>query len=90
MKSKLNSSVSFPNSNEEIDMEQIHSKKKFATVKQVSQMKEYDFLSENSLRWWIFMNERDFKKKVVRKIGRKILLSLSDLDSWLDSQRAED
>jgi hypothetical protein len=54
----------------------------YYTVKQFA--KEKGFLSENSLRFLIFHAETNGFHKVIKRIGRRILLSDSAFTNWLE------
>jgi len=67
-------------------------------VKQVPKQPGYEWLTESSLRHWIFnapemigsngteMPGNGFGKSIIR-IGRKILIDLDELDIWVESNR---
>jgi hypothetical protein len=42
--------------------------------------------SQGSIRWLIFKNTRGFNR-VVRKIGRKTVLSLREFQCWVEDQK---
>lgn len=53
----------------------------------VAQMSErYPAFSQGSLRWLIFNGEINGFKKVIRKIGRKVVLSLSEFRRFIEEQ----
>lgn len=63
----------------------IVSKKRFLTIKDF--LEEVDWpSSEASLRWLIFNQKANGFSKVIRRSGRRILISLSDFQEWIDEQ----
>lgn len=63
----------------------IVSKNRFLTVKDF--LEEVDWpSSEASLRWLIFNQKANGFSKVIRRSGRRILISLSDFQEWIDEQ----
>lgn len=54
----------------------------YYTVKQFA--KEKGFLSENGLRYLIFNAETNGFSKVIKRIGKKILISESAFNAWLE------
>lgn len=60
--------------------------KRFLPIKAF--LKEVDWpTSEASVRWLIFNQKTNGFSKVIRRSGRRILLSLSDFQVWLDEQQ---
>lgn len=59
--------------------------KRLATVKQTSEI--YPAFSVPSLRWLIFNGNQNGFQACIRKIGRKVLIDLEQLESWIDSQK---
>lgn len=55
----------------------------YRTVRQF--VKEYPFLSEASIRWWIFKSDK-FKKQCVKKLGRKVLLNAPAVLSFIENE----
>ncbi len=59
----------------------------YLTKKQA--LEKYGFLTENMLKNILFKNIGGFRNKVVRKIGRRILLDEQALLSFLDNSGGE-
>jgi len=53
----------------------------YYTVKQFA--KEKKFISEAGLRWLIFNADTNGFEKVIRRIGKKVLLDWNAFESWL-------
>lgn len=60
--------------------------KRLATVKQMSQL--YPAFSESSLRWLIFNQKHNGFACCVKKVGRKVVISLDEFEKFIDSQGA--
>lgn len=43
------------------------------------------YIPEGGIRHLIFSN-KDFRKRVVRKVGKKILLNIKELEAWIEEQ----
>lgn len=56
---------------------------RYLTVKQVASM---GFIPEGGIRHLIFSNA-DFNKRVVRRLGKKVLLDLQALYKFIDDQK---
>lgn len=55
---------------------------RFFTVKQFA--KEKGFISESGLRWLIFNADRNGFDKVIKRIGKKIVLDYCAFESWIE------
>lgn len=64
-------------------MEQNAVQTKYYTVKQFAT--EKGFISESGLRYLIFNSDTNGFAKVIKRIGKKILLSESAFMEWLES-----
>ena len=49
-------------------------------------LKDRDWPTQSSLRYYIFFNKYGFAEKCVRRIGRKVLIDVAAFDSWLKEQ----
>lgn len=58
----------------------------FLTKKQA--MQKFPFLTENMLKNLLFKDVMGFRSRVARKLGRRILLSETDLVAFLESSKA--
>lgn len=47
----------------------------------------YGCIPEGGIRYLIFKN-KDFEKKVVKRLGRKVLLDVQALETWIAEQPA--
>lgn len=56
---------------------------KYMTVKQW--VETYGYIPEGGLRHLIFHN-KDFEKKVVRRLGRKVILDVEALEAYVNEQ----
>jgi hypothetical protein len=56
----------------------------YVTVAQLAQ--RYPAFSQGSIRWLIFNMETNGFNKVVRKIGRKVILNMREFKNFLDEQ----
>lgn len=56
----------------------------YLTVTQLAQ--RYPAFSEASLRWLIFNAEHNGFNRVVRKIGRKVILNLQEFKNFIEQQ----
>ncbi len=43
--------------------------------------------SQGCIRWLIFNGARNGFNRVVRRVGRKIVLSLKEFNSWVEAQK---
>ena len=68
--------------------EQNNSRAHFLTVKQLSE--KYAFIPAGGIRHLIFTNKNDFNKRVVRKLGRKILINENEFLNFIDEQAKKD
>lgn len=59
----------------------------YLTVAQMSQ--RYPAFSEGSIRWLIFNSKNNNFGKVVRKIGRKVILNLREFRIFLEEQSSK-
>ncbi len=57
--------------------------KNFLTIKQW--LKKYEAIPEGGIRHIIFIDKDNFNAKVVKKVGRKILLDEEEFLNWIDS-----
>lgn len=48
-------------------------------------VKTFGYIPEGGIRHLIFSNE-SFNKRVVRRIGRKVLLDVQELQNWIEDQ----
>lgn len=60
---------------------------KFLTVKQYAE--RYPYPSESSLRWLLFNSSANGLESAVIRVGRRIILDLDALNTWLRSQQKE-
>ena len=78
----------------------IEGRRRFATVKQLVQLKGHGWLTESALRHLLFAakprrNSRGEEapgnglSAAVRKIGKKIIIDVDEFDSWVDAQRVD-
>jgi hypothetical protein len=58
---------------------------RYMTVKQW--VSTFGFIPEGGLRHLIFTN-KDFERRVVKRLGRKIILDVQELNLWLSEQTA--
>lgn len=58
--------------------------KRLATVKQAAAL--YPAFSEASLRWLIFNEKTNNFSRVIRRIGRKVLLDLDAFEKYIAAQ----
>lgn len=63
---------------------EINKTDEYVTVAQLAQ--RYPAFSEGSIRWLIFNADTNGFKKVVRKIGRKVILNLREFKIFLEEQ----
>jgi hypothetical protein len=56
----------------------------YLTVAQLSQL--YPAFTQGSIRWLIFNGEKNGFNKVVRKLGRKIILNLREFRLFIEKQ----
>jgi len=56
-----------------------------ATVRQVAA--EAPFITEATLRWWIFHAETSGLKPALLKIGDRVYIDRAEFHKWLESQR---
>ena len=59
----------------------------YLTVAQLAQ--KYPAFSQGSIRWLIFNAESNGFKKVVRKLGRKVILNLREFRKYLEEQSSK-
>jgi hypothetical protein len=67
-------------------LESITQTDEYVTVAQLAQ--RYPAFSQGSIRWLIFNGERNGFNRVVRRLGRKVILNLSEFRKWLEEQTA--
>ena len=60
-------------------------KNQFATVRELSKL--FPSFSEPSLRFLIFNAQQNGFQKCIRKIGRKIIINISEFENWVNSQQ---
>lgn len=53
----------------------------FITIKDIPGV--YAAVSEQTVRWWIFVNREGFNSRCVSRRGRKVLINRSELEKWL-------
>ena len=63
---------------------EINETDEYVTVSQLAQ--RYPAFSEGSIRWLIFNGEKNGFNKVVRKLGRKVILNLREFRAFLEEQ----
>lgn len=56
-----------------------------ATVKQVAA--EAQFITVDTLRWWIFNSERNGLQPALLKIGKRVYIDRPLFNKWLESHR---
>lgn len=59
---------------------------KYMTIKQWAST--FGFIPEGGLRHLIFTN-KDFERRVVKRLGRKIILDVEALEVWVSEQKGE-
>jgi hypothetical protein len=60
---------------------------KFASVKEASKI--HPSFSEPSLRYLIFNAQKNGLKKCLIKIGKKVLIDLSEFEAWIKAHSLE-
>lgn len=58
----------------------------YLTVKQIPE--RYPAFSENSIRWAIFNKEINGFNKVIRKVGRRVLIDEEAFVQWIERSAA--
>jgi hypothetical protein len=53
----------------------------FITIKDIPGV--YAAVSEQTVRWWIFVNREGFNSRCVSRRGRKVLINRRELEKWL-------
>jgi hypothetical protein len=59
--------------------------KRFVTVGQLPEF--YPAFSASSIRWLIFNERQNGFSCCIRRVGRKVLINLSEFEKWVDSQQ---
>lgn len=67
-----------------MNMTEINESDEYVTVSQLA--KRYPAFSEGSIRWLIFNSSTNGFNKVVRKIGRKVILNLHEFKKFIEDQ----
>lgn len=49
-------------------------------------LKDRDWPTPSSLRYYIFFNKYGFADKCVRRVGRKVLIDIAAFERWLQEQ----
>lgn len=62
--------------------------KRWASVKQTAET--YPGFSEHSLRWIIFNKNQNGFNRVMRQVGRKIIIDLDLFEEWVEAQDARE
>lgn len=65
-------------------MSAVDVRSKYMTIKQW--VSSFGFIPEGGLRHLIFTN-KDFERRVVKRLGRKIILDVEALNSWVSEQK---
>lgn len=65
-----------------VDMSEINKNDEYVTVAQLAQ--RYPAFSEGSIRWMIFNANTNGFHKVIRRIGRKVVLNLTNFKKFLE------
>lgn len=55
------------------------------TVKQLAE--EASFVTESTIRWWIYHANRNGFDAVMIKIGGRVYIDMREFNKWLESQR---
>lgn len=66
-------------------MSKLEINSKYMTIKQW--VSTFGYIPEGGLRHLIFTN-KDFEHRVVKRIGRKIILDIQALEDWINEQTA--
>jgi hypothetical protein len=61
---------------------------KFATVKELTRI--HPSFSEASLRYWIFKAKQNGLDHCLRRLGRKILINVSEFEAWIDGHKFDE
>lgn len=67
-----------------MSMTEIDEADEYVTVSQLA--KRFPAFSEGSIRWLIFNGEINGFNKVVRKLGRKVILNLREFRKFIEQQ----
>lgn len=67
-----------------MEMTNTNKSDEYVTVAQLAQ--RYPAFSEGSIRWLIFNSSTNGFNKVVRKIGRKVIINLQDFREYIEEQ----
>lgn len=58
--------------------------REFLTVREL--VARYSFLRLGGVRDWIFHDRSGFRTRCVRKLGRKVVISVPEFIAWVDGQ----
>lgn len=47
----------------------------------------FDFPTTGALRQLVFYNTNNFAHKVIRKIGKRLYIKISEFDAWVESSK---
>jgi len=47
----------------------------------------FDFPTTGALRQLVFYNTNNFANKVIRKIGKRLYIKISEFDAWVESSK---
>ena len=61
----------------------MNDKRQFVSVRELAKI--YPCFSEASLRFLIFHSNTNGLKKCIRRLGRKILINITEFEDWIDS-----
>lgn len=67
-----------------VNLPSVEDSDEYLTVAQLSE--RYPAFTQGSIRWLIFNGKSNGFNKVVRKIGRKVVLKLSDFKKYIEEQ----
>lgn len=59
---------------------------KMITVKQLAEIGPW---TESAIRWMIFKNTDGFEQRCVRRIGRRVLIDLDEVERLVDEQNPQ-
>ena len=65
--------------------EELYPKKRYATVKQAVQL--YPVFTKSTIRWLIFNEFQNGFSACIRRIGRKVLIDLDEMENWINKQQ---
>lgn len=74
--------------NEKVNNEKVNTMdKKYYTVKQFAE--KFGFISESGLRYLIFHADKNGFNKVIKRIGRKVLIDYQSFQEWIEEINSE-